>query len=100
MNENVLRFLEGTKVGAKQSHKNMTLYCLLAAKESDVDFMMLDEALGSGGLAITELDDSGSVPELKVTNKSDRRVLMLDGEELVGAKQNRVLNVTVLIAAQ
>jgi hypothetical protein len=99
MNENIQRFLEGIKVGAKQSHENMTLYCLLAAKETDVDFVTLDEALDSGALAITELDDSGSVPELKVTNKSDRKVLMLDGEELVGAKQNRVLNVTVLIAA-
>jgi hypothetical protein len=100
MNENIQRFLKGIKVGAKQSHKNMTLYCLLAAREADVDFTTLDEALDSGALAITELDESGSVPELKVTNKSDRKVLMLDGEELVGAKQNRVLNVTVLIAAQ
>ena len=100
MNENIQRFLEGIKVGAKQSHENMTLYCLLAAKETDIDFMTLDEALDSGALAISELDESGSVPELKVTNKSDRKVLMLDGEELVGAKQNRVLNVTVLIAAQ
>ena len=100
MNENIQRFLKGIKVGAKQSHKNMTLYCLLAAKEADVDFMTLDEALDSGSLAITELDESGSVPELKVTNKSDRKILMLDGEELVGAKQNRVINVTVLIAAQ
>ena len=100
MDENIQRFLEGIKVGAKQSHKNMTLYCLLAAKETDVDFMTLDEALDSGALVITELDESGSVPELKVTNKSDQKVLMLDGEELVGAKQNRVLNVTVLIAAQ
>lgn len=100
MNENIQRFLEGIKVGAKQSHKNMTLYCLLAAKETDVDFMTLDEALDSGALAVTELDESGSVPELKVTNRSDKKVLMLDGEELVGAKQNRVMNVTVLIAAQ
>ena len=93
-------FLEGIKVGAKQSHKNMTLYCLLAAKEADVDFMTLDEALDSGALTITEMDESGSVPELRVTNRSDQKVLMLDGEELVGAKQNRVLNVTVLIAPQ
>jgi hypothetical protein len=100
MNENIQRFLEGIKVGAKQIHKNMTLYCLLAAKEADVDFMTLDEALDSGALVVTELDESGSVPELKVTNKSDRKVLMLDGEELVGAKQNRVLNVTVLVAAK
>lgn len=100
MNKNIQRFIEGIKVGAKQEHRNMTLYCLLAAKEANVDFITLDEALDSGSLTVTELDESGSVPELKVTNKSDRKVLILDGEELVGAKQNRVLNVTVLIAAQ
>jgi len=32
-----------------------------------------------------------------VTNAADRPVLLLDGEELVGAKQNRVLNTTVLV---
>jgi hypothetical protein len=41
----------------------------------------------------------GSVPELKLTNDADQPVLLLDGEELVGAKQNRILNVTVLAGA-
>lgn len=100
MNANIQKYREVIKVGARQSHKNMTIYCLLAAEESTVDFVTLDEALDKGFLSITELDDTGSVPELRVTNKSDRKVLMLDGEKLVGAKQNRVLNVTVLIAAQ
>ncbi len=49
---------------------------------------------------ITEVNEGGSVPELKVANRSDQKVLLLDGEELVGAKQNRVLNVTILIAPQ
>jgi hypothetical protein len=78
----------------------MTVYCLLVAQEAGVDFLTLDEALDKKLLSVTELGESGSVPELKVVNRSDRKVLMLDGEELVGAKQNRVLNVTVLIAAQ
>ncbi|PAY19062.1 hypothetical protein CKO51_13085 [Rhodopirellula sp. SM50] len=34
-----------------------------------------------------------------VQNKSDKLVLFLEGEELVGAKQNRVLNTSVLVAA-
>ena len=38
------------------------------------------------------------VPELKVVNNSRQKILLLDGEELVGAKQNRVLNVTILLA--
>jgi len=39
------------------------------------------------------------VPDLLVENKSDMRVLFIEGEELVGAKQNRILNTSVLIAA-
>ena len=88
------------KVGAKQSHKNMTLYCLLSAHEAPVDFLTLDEALEREALVITEVNEGGSVAELKVANRSDQKVLLLDGEELVGAKQNRVLNVTILIAPQ
>jgi hypothetical protein len=99
MNENITRYLEDIKVGAKQSHKNMTLYCLLSAREADIEVAPLDEALDNGFLSVTEIDEGGSVPELKVTNKSEQKILMLDGEELVGAKQNRVLNVTVLVAA-
>ncbi|MCE5273155.1 hypothetical protein LLH00_17900, partial [bacterium] len=36
-------------------------------------------------------------PELKVRNSSEQAVLILDGEELEGAKQNRALNTTVLL---
>ncbi len=98
MEAGIKEFLSEIKIGAKQSHKNMTLYCLLSAREAPVEFLTLDEALDKEALIITELNEGGSVPELKVTNRSDSKVLMLDGEELVGAKQNRVLNVTILIA--
>jgi hypothetical protein len=37
---------------------------------------------------------------LKVVNRGDVAVLLLDGEELVGAKQNRVLNLTILVPPQ
>jgi hypothetical protein len=46
---------------------------------------------------VTEVREGGSVPELKVVNNSPRMVLILDGEELVGAKQNRIVNTTILI---
>jgi hypothetical protein len=39
------------------------------------------------------------VPELQVENLSDSPVLFIEGEELIGAKQNRVLNTSVLAAA-
>lgn len=34
---------------------------------------------------------------MKVINKGDIPVLLLDGEEFAGTKQNRVLNATILI---
>ena len=45
------------------------------------------------------ISEGGSVPDLLVENKGDVRVLFLEGEELVGAKQNRILNTSVLVAA-
>jgi len=91
-------FFNEIKVGAKQNHGNMTLYCLVSADQAPVDFMTLDAALATDALSITEVTEGGSVPELKVVNKSDQKILLVDGEELVGAKQNRVLNATILIA--
>jgi hypothetical protein len=35
-----------------------------------------------------------------VVNRGPEPVLIIDGEELVGAKQNRVVNLTILVAAQ
>ena len=39
------------------------------------------------------------MPQLRVVNHSETPVLIVDGEELVGAKQNRAVNTTILIAA-
>ena len=46
-----------------------------------------------------EVNESGSVPNLAVKNKCKRPLLIPEGEILMGAKQNRVINVTVLVAA-
>ena len=48
-------------------------------------------------LTVTEVTEGGTVPELKVINRGEKPVLLLDGEELSGAKQNRVLNTTILL---
>jgi hypothetical protein len=50
------------------------------------------------GVRIAELHADGVVPELRAENPTDSYVLLYDGEELTGAKQNRILNLTVLLA--
>lgn len=75
----------------------MALYPLLSTHALDLEYLLLDEALADGSIEVEEVDNSGSVPELKVINNSPQMVLILDGEELVGAKQNRIINTTILI---
>jgi hypothetical protein len=62
-----------------------------------MDYILAAEAFAAGALSVTEISDSGSVPELLAVNSGDRMILLLDGEELVGAKQNRILNTSVLL---
>lgn len=61
--------------------------------------MVLEEALASGRFTVTEVSEGGSVPTLRVLNETGKPVFLLDGEELVGAKQNRVLNLSLLVPA-
>jgi len=93
-------YLDKLKVGRKQSHRNLAVFPLLSGYTTALDYTTLDEALGGGLIEVTEVSQGGAVPELKVVNRSPKMVLILDGEELVGAKQNRIVNTTILIQAQ
>ena len=100
MNAVMRQCLQQITLGDPRVHKNMTVFALFHASESSIRLRSLDEALESGIIEVTELGSEGSVPELKVVNKSDNLVLLLDGEELQGAKQNRILNSTILLAGK
>ena len=85
------------KIGAPTTFKNMTVFPLIGGQGTAADYLTLDEALAQKLAAITEVSEGGSVPELKFVNSSDKKVFLLDGEELVGAKQNRVLNLSIMV---
>jgi hypothetical protein len=72
---------------------------LLGGPRPGPRYLTLDEAIGTGSFEVTEVSESGSVPELFVRNDLASPVLIVDGEELVGAKQNRIVNLTVLVPA-
>ncbi|MGK7872661.1 MAG: DUF6569 family protein [Xenococcaceae cyanobacterium] len=88
------------KVGTEITFRNLTMFPLLNGRGGQSDYLTLDEALAQGFAKMTEVSEGGSVPELKFVNDSDRPVFLLDGEELIGAKQNRILNLTILAAAK
>jgi hypothetical protein len=91
--------IENLSIGEAVSHEGLMVYRLLRKEPFAKDYQTLDEALAAGTATITEVSDSGSVPELLFRNKGEQAVFLLDGEELVGAKQNRILNITLLAPA-
>jgi ARG and Rhodanese-Phosphatase-superfamily-associated Protein domain len=95
--EPIATALAGTLADAPRSHGALTVVPLLAPLVTDPGWLTLAEA--GDGAQIGEVDEAGSVPHLAVTNRSDRALLLVDGEQLIGAKQNRILNTTVLIPA-
>jgi hypothetical protein len=75
------------------------VFPLFGEPVSRVEYVLSGEAISTEKVNVTEVSHSGSVPDLLVENKGDIRVLFLEGEELIGAKQNRILNTSVLVAA-
>jgi len=90
-------FLLNLNFGQVQAFKNMAVIPIFSKTNSSPQYLTLKEAMDMNVLTIEELSSSGSVPELKAINKGKIPVLILDGEEIIGAKQNRVLNTTVLL---
>ena len=88
------------------SFGNLNLYKKLAllpilqeSQTTPLLYLTLDEALTKGHLKINEVSETGNVPELLLENNSSTPVFLMDGEELVGAKQNRILNLSILAPA-
>lgn len=90
------------QVGSPLCHEALTIFPLfapVAPAKHDVDYLLSDKALADGAVTVEEMNEAGSVPNLVVNNMAEALVLFLEGEELRGAKQNRVLNTSVLVAA-
>jgi hypothetical protein len=88
------------RVGEPLRYKALFVFPLFAEAKGAVEYALADEAIRDQLVTVQEVSESGSVPELLVENKGDLRVLFIEGEELVGAKQNRILNTSILVAGK
>ena len=91
--------LKDLKLSDPITFLNLTLFPLQGNKTYERDYITLREAVRDKTASIREISEGGSVPELLLENKGTKPVLILDGEELLGAKQNRTANVTILAPA-
>ena len=90
--------LAGIELGEPVVHQQMAMFPLLGKRANGEAraYLTLDEALASAAAEVGEVSRGGSVPELLFRNLGDKPVLLVEGEELIGAKQNRTLNVSIL----
>jgi hypothetical protein len=97
MNTSLRTRLDSVQISTPQIYKNIAILPLVAPTGGTLQYRTLGQALATLDVAITEVSSAGSVPELMVVNRANQAVLLIDGEELAGAKQNRVLNTSILL---
>ena len=81
-----------------QKHKRMSVVQFASREKNTLDYISGPLAVKNELVQVKEVSQSGSVNELFVFNLSDKFVFFMDGDILIGAKQNRVLNTSVLLA--
>lgn len=93
----VAHTIDGLELAEAVSDGALTVFPLLGADKPGPFYLTLDEALAKNLAEVNEVSAEGRVPELFFENKGDDPILLVDGEILVGAKQNRVLNLSILV---
>ena len=91
------------EIGQAAVAGNLALLPLIAGRHSAADpphYFHYQQAQEAGLVSIEEVSDAGSVGTLRVANRADRPVLLVEGEVLLGMRQTRVLNLTILVPVQ
>lgn len=92
----VKKLLQEMILGEPLFYEGLTVFPIKFEQQIMPEYILLEEALSSKNAIVTEKVEGGSVPELLLVNKSKNNILLLDGEELVGAKQNRIINISFM----
>ncbi|MBU8871314.1 MAG: HIRAN domain-containing protein [Gemmatimonadales bacterium] len=89
--------LKRISIGKGSHHHNLTVFPLLTPDGPEPSYALLQDSLAKKSAEIREVSEEGSIPELTVENRSPRPLLIPAGEILIGAKQDRTVNITILI---
>ena len=89
------------RVGEPLTRRGLTVFPLFpeARPPALLDYVPGPRAFDADTVSVAELDEMATVSEMKVDNAADLPLLLIEGEIVLGAKQNRTLNSSVLVAA-
>src|SRR3954468_7951478 len=85
------------RVGAPDVHGPLAVFPLFGPPPV-VEYVAFADGCARG-VVVKELADAASVNDLVVVNPTDVAVLLYEGEEVLGAQQNRTFDVSVLVPA-
>ena len=82
-----------------QAREALSIFPLISEQAGELPHKLLSDALSENSLNVIELGQ-GSVPTLVVENLGVDSVLILDGEQLLGARQSRMASRSVVAPGQ
>ena len=90
------------RVGPPMCCEGLAVFPLYAGRSSlfAPEYVLAHEAMALGTVTVREVSSVGSVPDLLVENRGDLPCLILEGTELRGQKQHRMLNTTALVGGR
>ena len=82
-----------------QEHRNLAVFPIVSDQAGPLPHLLLAEALSKDLIDVLEVGQ-GSVPTLLVKNRGPAPVLILDGEQLTGARQTRMAARSVIVGGR
>lgn len=89
--------LKHLSLAKRQNYENITVVPILSDTNTPFDVLDLKEGLKMGLVKIEECDNS-NIEQVKLKNNSISPLILLDGEEIAGSLQNRIISQTMIIA--
>ena len=87
------------EVGEPKQKNNIVVFFLSSKEHTNDDLLSFPYAMKNNLAEVREVNEKGSIGNLKLSNKSDKKLLVLGSEILIGnkLKQDRVVDETVII---
>jgi hypothetical protein len=87
------------RAGTPQTAGALTLVPLFHTGHT-LDYLLFAPAVARGLVTVAEVGEGGSVPQLLVGNPAPVPILLIEGEIVVGLKQNRTFTASMLVPAE
>ena len=92
--------IDGTNVPIEllesQKYKNMEVIPVRINSSSNKDYLTLRRGISAGFVEVTECEIS-TVGTVLARNNANIPLVLIDGDEILGAKQNRIMNSSLIV---